>query len=116
MYVEEKLPIRKQDKIHFYSTRVFLLEKFPFIFSYLGLTETEISYMMFADLYDLHHLAHEEKLVGNNSLYLQKLNRLISAHKINEADDIQRAYSIGKERCDSYAYSLYGKYKKGYRI
>lgn len=113
LYVEEKLPIRKQDKIHFYSTRVFLLEKFPFIFSDLGLSETEISYMMFADLYDLHHLVHEEKLVGDNSLYMQKLNRLISAHKINEADDIQRAYSIGKKLCDSYAYSLYEKYKKG---
>ena len=113
LYVEEKLPIRKQDKIHFYSTRVFLLEKFPLVFRDLGLSESDIIYMLLADLYDLHQLAHEEKLVGENSLYLQKINKIITAHKINEDDNIQRAYNIGKERCDSFAYSLYLKYTKG---
>lgn len=112
LYVEEKLPIRKQDKIHFYSTRVFLLEKFPVVFRNIGLSESDIIYMLLADLYDLHQLAHEENLVGDNSLYLQKLNKIITNHKINEGD-IQRAYNIGKERCDSFAYGLYLKYTKG---
>jgi hypothetical protein len=112
LYVDEKLPIRKQDKIHFYSTRVFLLEKYPFVFHDLGLSESDISYMLLADLYDLHQLAHEEKLVGENSLYLQKLNRLITTCGFNEAD-IQEAYNIGKERCDNFANSLYVKYTKG---
>lgn len=113
LYIEEKLPIRKQDKIHFYSTRVFLLEKFPHVFLIIGLSESDITYMLLADLYDLHQLAHEENLVGNNSLYLQKINRIISTHKINVGDNIQRAYNIGKKRCDSFAYSLYLKYTKG---
>ncbi len=113
LYVEEKLPIRKQDKIHFYSTRVFLLEKFPLVFRDLGLSESDIIFMLLADLYDLHQLAHEENLVGENSLYLQKINKIITTHKINEGDNIQRAYNIGKERCDSFAYSLYLKYTKG---
>ena len=113
LYVEEKLPIRKQDKIHFYSTRVFLLEKFPLVFRDLGLSESDIIFMLLADLYDLHQLAHEENLVGENSLYLQKINKIITTHKINEGDNIQGAYNIGKERCDSFAYSLYLKYTKG---
>lgn len=112
LYVDEKLPIRKQDKIHFYSTRVFLLEKYPFVFHDLGLSESDISYMLLADLYDLHQLAHEEKLVGENSLYLQKLNKLITTCGFNEAD-IQEAYNVGKERCDNFAYNLYVKYTKG---
>jgi hypothetical protein len=113
LYVEEKLPIRKQDKIHFYSTRVFLLEKFPLVFRAIGLSESDIIYMLLADLYDLHQLAHEENLVGENSLYLQKVNKIITTHKVNEDDNIQRAYNIGKERCDNFAYSLYLKYTKG---
>ena len=113
LYVEEKLPIRKQDKIHFYSTRVFLLEKFPLVFRAIGLSESDIIYMLLADLYDLHQLAHEENLVGENSLYLQKVNKIITTHKVNEDDNIQRAYNIGKERCDNFAYSLYVKYTKG---
>ena len=113
LYVEEKLPIRKQDKIHFYSTRVFLLEKFPLVFRAIGLSESDIIYMLLADLYDLHQLAHEENLVGENSLYLQKVNKIITTHKVNEGDNIQRAYNIGKERCDNFAYSLYLKYTKG---
>lgn len=113
LYVEEKLPIRKQDKIHFYSTRVFLLEKFPLVFRAIGLSESDIIYMLLADLYDLHQLAHEENLVGENSLYLQKVNKIITTHKVNEDDNRQRAYNIGKERCDNFAYSLYLKYTKG---
>lgn len=113
LYVEEKLPIRKQDKIHFYSTRVFLLEKFPLVFRAIGLSESDIIFMLLADLYNLHQLAHEENLVGDNSLYLQKINRIITTHKINEGDNIHRAYNIGKERCDNFAYSLYLKYSKG---
>ena len=113
LYVEGKLPIRKQDKIHFYSTRVFLLEKFPLVFRAIGLSESDIIYMLLADLYDLHQLAHEENLVGENSLYLQKVNKIITTHKVNEDDNIQRAYNIGKERCDNFAYSLYLKYTKG---
>ena len=107
-----KMPIRKQDRIRFYEARTYLLSYFPQVFNQLGLSEVDIARMKYADLQDLHSIAHKEGIVGSCSVYVLQ-NRKIEDRYFNDKCMISKAYDLGKKLSEETAWRLYNNYTKG---
>ncbi len=108
----QKMPIRKQDKIRFYEMRTYLLTCFPHVFHHLGLSEFDIARMKYADLKDLHEITYEDGIVGSNSVYILQ-SREIEDEYIKDDSKISQAYRDGKDLSDNVGWRLYCNYTKG---
>lgn len=111
VYKDDALPIRVQDKIHFLTTRVNLLNTFPFVFVNSGSSVSEINQMKYADLYEMHKIAYNAKIVGEESVYIQQCKELLQSSV--EEGLPSPAYTMGKEIADMLAWQYYKNYKKG---
>ena len=111
VYKDDALPIRVQDKIHFYTTRVNLLKAFPVVFTNSGSPVSEINLMEYADLYEMHKIAYNANIVGEESVYIQQCKEL----QQSSLEDVfpSKAYEIGKESADKQAWRFYENYKNG---
>lgn len=108
----KKMPIRIQDRIHFYEARTYLLSCFPHFFYQLGLSEVDIARMKYADLKDLHQIAYNEGIVGSNSVYV-KQKREIEDQYFKDESMISHTYGSGKKLSEDTAWKLYCNYTKG---
>lgn len=108
----QKMPIRKQDRIRFYEMRTYLLTCFPYVFDHLGLSEFDISLMKYADLKDLHEITYKDGIVGSNSVYILQ-SREIEDEYIKDDSNINQAYEHGKELNNNVGWRLYCNYKNG---
>lgn len=111
LYDINGVPIRKQDKIRFWETRVFLLNTFASVFKDLGYSEIKIAYMKYADLDTLHNLTTEEGLVGNDSVYSLRYKEIKDNYF--DKEPVSQIVNRGKEICEGLAWELYGYYLEG---
>ena len=110
-YRDDVMPIRMQDKIRFYNTRVTMLDLFPEVFKSYGYSDTDILCMKLADLKDLHVFAYNEGLVGDKSIYLKRISDF--EKQIEPIQSVQKASLIGKEKSEEFAWNLYKNYIQG---
>lgn len=108
----QKMPIRKQDRIRFYEMRTYLLTCFPYVFYNFGLSEFDISLMKYADLKDLHEITYKDGIVGSNSVYILQ-SREIEDEYIKNDSNINQAYEHGKELNNNVGWRLYCNYQNG---
>lgn len=108
----QKMPIRKQDRIRFYEMRTYLLTCFPYVFYNFGLSEFDISLMKYADLKDLHEITYKDGIVGSNSVYILQ-SREIEDEFIKNDSNINQAYEHGKELNNNVGWRLYCNYQNG---
>lgn len=111
LYDINGVPIRKQDKIRFLETRVFLLNKYASVFNNLGYSEIKIAYMKYADLDTLHNLTSEEGLVGHDSVYSLRYKEI--KYNYFDKEPVSQIVTRGKELCERLAWELYGYYLEG---
>ena len=111
-YDDKLLPINVQHKLRAYQLRAELTQcYYPFLQS--DVSQEDFNLMSIADMMSAHYLSYAFHLVGEDSLFKQKVNKMFETLRIPHYDNRNEAIKKGWLELDKLSQKCYKNYQEG---
>lgn len=111
-YDDEQLPIQVQHKLRAYRLRANLIQKYGSLLV-SNIVDGNVDMMCLSDLRTAHFLAFSNRIVGNNSIFLQDAIKIFHEKRVFTVCSLEQAAEKGYLRNDSLSQAIHAKYKSG---
>ena len=111
-YDDKLLPINVQHKLRAYQLRAELtLHYYPFFQS--DVTQEDFNLMSISDMMSAHLLSYAHHIVGEDSLFKQKVNKMYNTLRIPSYSNINESLKYGWQKLDKLSQRYYKNYIDG---
>ena len=111
-YDDKLLPINVQHKLRVYQLRAELTQfYYPFLQS--DVPQEDFNLMSISDMMSAHFLSYAFHLVGEDSLFKQKVNKMFESLRIPYYENRNEAIKYGWQKLDQLSQKFYKSYREG---
>ena len=111
-YDDKLLPINVQHKLRVYQLRAELTQfYYPFLQS--DVPQEDFNLMSISDMMSAHFLSYAFHLVGEDSLFKQKVNKMFESLRIPYYENRNEAIKYGWQKLDKLSQKFYKSYREG---